>query len=199
MITTEIISKIKMVAPGTFLRRALDDILKARFGALIVLLDDMREQEKILEGGFYIGANFSPEKLYELAKMDGAIILDETVSRILAANVQLAPDPTIPTIEALKSMQPVDSLKIACLLGRNVSSEPDIHDIQVRPRGFRLLQNVAKIPPSTVKNVVDRFKDIVSLGQADAANLMEVEGIVEKRAKAIIEGIRFIRNKSIYS
>ena len=72
----ELIDRIKRVAPGTLLRQALDDILKAEFGALIVFLDDIREQETTLRGGFYIGASFSPEKLYELAKMDGAIILD---------------------------------------------------------------------------------------------------------------------------
>ncbi|MGD9365708.1 MAG: DNA integrity scanning diadenylate cyclase DisA [Desulfobacteraceae bacterium] len=99
MIHSELIPKIKMVAPGTMLRRALDDILMAKFGALIVFLDDVKAQENILEGGFYIGAGFSPEKVYELAKMDGAIILDESVSRILAANVQLAPDPSLPTNE----------------------------------------------------------------------------------------------------
>lgn len=98
-IPPELIDKIKIVAPGTLLRRALDDIIMAQFGALIVFLDDIKAQENILQGGFYIGASFSPEKLYELAKMDGAIILDESVSRILAANVQLAPDPSLPTLE----------------------------------------------------------------------------------------------------
>ncbi|MEJ2642238.1 MAG: DNA integrity scanning diadenylate cyclase DisA [Desulfosarcinaceae bacterium] len=99
MIDAQMTPRIQMVAPGTRLRRALDDIVMAEFGALVVFLDDIKAQENILQGGFYIGASFSPEKLYELAKMDGAIILDEAVSRILAANVQLAPDPTIPTDE----------------------------------------------------------------------------------------------------
>ncbi len=99
MIAAQLIPKIQMVAPGTRLRRALDAIVMAEFGALIVFLDDIKAQENILQGGFYIGASFSPEKLYELAKMDGAIILDESVSRILAANVQLAPDPSLPTDE----------------------------------------------------------------------------------------------------
>jgi diadenylate cyclase len=99
MIAAQLIPKIKMVAPGTMLRRALDAIVMAEFGALIVFLDDIRAQENILQGGFYIGASFSPERLYELAKMDGAIILDEGVSRILAANVQLAPDSSLPTDE----------------------------------------------------------------------------------------------------
>jgi diadenylate cyclase len=37
--------------------------------------------------------------LYELAKMDGAIILNETGNKILLANAQLAPDPAIPSSE----------------------------------------------------------------------------------------------------
>jgi DNA integrity scanning protein DisA with diadenylate cyclase activity len=98
-IAPELIPKTKMVAPGTVLRRALDDITMAEFGALVVFLDDTKAQENILQGGFYIGTGFSPEKLYELAKMDGAIILDESVTQILAANVQLAPDPALPTNE----------------------------------------------------------------------------------------------------
>lgn len=350
-ISPELIPKIKMVAPGTVLRRALDDIIMAEFGALIVFLDDIREQENILQGGFYIGTGFSPEKLYELAKMDGAIILDENVNRILAANVQLAPDPTLPTnetgmrhraaermarqaqkfvltisrrrkvitlyyknhkhqlseinaliarishtigtveryknnldkkclrierdefldqvqliqvtdllndcigimnlleeidpyvietggegrllvlrldsvredvdalvqmlvkdyglssfsedeivqiIEKLKSIKPADHEKIAVLLGWPPTAETTLHDIAVRPRGYRLLKQMAKIPPGTVDNVVERFKDLVHLSMADEANLLEVEGIGEKRARSIIDGIQHMRNRLVY-
>ena len=57
-IATELIPKIKMIAPGTLLRRALDDIIMAGFGALIVFLDDIKEHEAMLQGGFYIGRAF---------------------------------------------------------------------------------------------------------------------------------------------
>ena len=347
----ELIPKLKMVAPGSLLRRALDDIIKADFGALIVFLDDIKEQENLLHGGFYIGTNFSPEKLYELAKMDGAIILDESVSRILAANVQLSPDPSIPTnetgmrhraaermarqtskfvltisrrrkmitlyykghkhqisdintlitrisqtlytieryktnlsskslgiegdefldrvqlvqvtdlindclgiinllveiepyvletgseghlpfmrlksikdevdlimqlfvkdyccqtcsdakvaeiIDQLKEGPPADHEKIAGLLGWSATGETNVFDLSVRPRGYRLLKQVAKIPPATADRVVERFGDFVNLSRADEATLLEVDGIGGKRAKTIIEGIQHMRNRSIY-
>ncbi|WP_319521733.1 DNA integrity scanning diadenylate cyclase DisA [uncultured Desulfosarcina sp.] len=350
-IAPELIPKIKMVAPGTVLRRAPDDITMAEFGALIVFLDDIEEQENILQGGFFIGTGFSPEKLYELAKMDGAIILDESVARILAANVQLAPDPTLPTnetgmrhraaertarqtqkfvltisrrrkvitlyyknhkhqlkeintliarisqtvgtverykndldkkclrierdefldqvqliqvtellndcvgimnlleeidpyvietgseghllvlrlnsvredvdtlarlfvkdysfnaltdddiapvIEKLKSVKPADHEKIAGLLDWPSAAEATLHDINVRPRGYRLLKQMAKIPPGTADKVVDQFKDLVRLGMADEAALLEVEGIGEKRARSIVEGIQHMRNRIVY-
>lgn len=99
MLNAEFLQKIKIVAPGTLLRSALDDMVMANLGALICFLDDVKPKGDMLQGGFYIGSNFSPQKLYELAKMDGAIILDEGVSRILAANVHLTPDNTLPTTE----------------------------------------------------------------------------------------------------
>jgi len=350
-IAPELITKIKMVAPGTVLRRALDDIIMAEFGALIVFLDDISEQENILQGGFYIGTGFSPEKLYELAKMDGAIILDENVTRILAANVQLSPDPTLPTnetgmrhraaertarqtqkfvltisrrrkvitlyyknnkhqikdintliarisqtigtveryknnldkkclrierdefldqvqliqvteilndcigimnlleeidpyvietgeegrllvlrldsvredvdalgqllvkdygfnsftddqvaqiIEKLKSVKPADHEKIAVLLGWPSMAETALHDIAVSPRGYRLLKQVAKIPPGTMEKLVEQFKDLAHLSMSDEDTLLEVEGIGEKRARSIIAGIQHMRNRLVY-
>lgn len=94
-----LLSKIKMLAPGTKLRRALDDILKAKFGALILFADDIQKYENILQGGFRFDINFAPEKIYELAKMDGAIIMDQEASKIWGANIHLVPDPSIPTAE----------------------------------------------------------------------------------------------------
>ena len=42
-----------------------------------------------------LGLPFRPQLLYELAKMDGAIIVNADLSRLAYANVQLMPDPTI--------------------------------------------------------------------------------------------------------
>ncbi len=94
-----LLSKIKLLAPGTKLRKALDDILKAKFGALILFADEIEKHESILQGGFRFDIIFSPEKLYELAKMDGAIILDQEGTKILGANIHLVPDSSIPTSE----------------------------------------------------------------------------------------------------
>jgi len=90
--------ELKKVAPGTRLREALDMILAAGTGALIVIGDEGAVME-LCNGGFHIDTPFTPQRLFELAKMDGAIILDQNVERVLRANVHLVPDATLPTSE----------------------------------------------------------------------------------------------------
>lgn len=94
----ELLKVLRAVAPGTPLREGLENILSAKTGGLIVI-GDSPEVMKIIEGGFAINADFSPARLYELAKMDGAIILNKDVRKILAANTQLVPDQNIPSSE----------------------------------------------------------------------------------------------------
>jgi diadenylate cyclase len=87
------------VAPGTQLRDGLERILRGSTGALIVLGYD-HIVEGICTGGFALDVEFSSTRLRELAKMDGAIVLDSTHWRIVRAAVHLVPDPTIPTEES---------------------------------------------------------------------------------------------------
>ena len=86
------------VAPGTPLREGIDRILQASKGALVVI-GDGPEVLNICSGGFLLDAAFSPQRLSELAKMDGAIILAGDASRIARANVHLVPNPNVPTSE----------------------------------------------------------------------------------------------------
>jgi diadenylate cyclase len=86
------------VAPGQPLREGLDRILQANMGALIVV-GDGPEVLNICSGGFLLDAEFTPQRLSELAKMDGAIILSPDASRIARANVHLVPNPKVPTSE----------------------------------------------------------------------------------------------------
>ena len=92
---------LKLVAPGTPLREGLENILKARTGALIVI-GDTKEVMELVDGGFYINEEYSPARIYELAKMDGAIVLGKDMKRILYANAELVPDRAIPTQETGK-------------------------------------------------------------------------------------------------
>jgi diadenylate cyclase len=87
------------VAPGTVLREGLERILRGRTGALIVLGSD-KTVDAISTGGFSLDVPFSATGLRELAKMDGAIILDPDASLIASAAVHLMPDPTIATEES---------------------------------------------------------------------------------------------------
>jgi diadenylate cyclase len=89
---------LRLVAPGSALREGLDRILQARMGALLVI-GDSPPVLTICSGGFLVDAEFTPQRLSELAKMDGAIILAADASRIARANVHLVPDPDIPTNE----------------------------------------------------------------------------------------------------
>lgn len=93
-----IYENLKMLSPGTDVREGLENIVRARTGALIVI-GDSKEVLDIINGGFYINSEFTPAHLYELAKMDGAIILSKDAKHILYANVQLVPDPYIQSRE----------------------------------------------------------------------------------------------------
>lgn len=87
-----------MVAPGTPLREGFDRILQSGMGALIVV-GDGPDVLNICSGGFLLDAAYSPQRLSELAKMDGAIVLASNASRIARANVHLVPKPNVPTSE----------------------------------------------------------------------------------------------------
>lgn len=90
---------VARLAPGTGLRDGLERILRGRTGALIVLGHD-ENVEAICDGGFSLDVRYAATRLRELCKMDGAVVLSTDGSRIVRANVQLVPDPSIPTDES---------------------------------------------------------------------------------------------------
>lgn len=94
----DVLDLLKMVAPGTVLREGLDNILKAKTGALIVISENDNVMN-LVDGGFKLDQDFTPATIYELSKMDGAIIVSKDLKKILMANVQLVPDHTIKTLE----------------------------------------------------------------------------------------------------
>ncbi len=89
---------LRMVAPGTPLREGLENILRAKTGALIVLATTPEVME-LVEGGFNLDSEYSPSALYELAKMDGAIVLSANGKKIVKANAQLIPSSTMQSSE----------------------------------------------------------------------------------------------------
>ena len=92
-------STLAAVAPGSELRDGLERILRGNTGALIVLGYD-RLVASLCTGGFDLDVGFSATRLRELAKMDGAVVVDSSVGRIRKAAVQLVPDPSIETVES---------------------------------------------------------------------------------------------------
>jgi len=116
---------LKKISPGTSLRDGLNDILRGRMGALIVISNS--NSSNLFEGGFKVNCKFSPRRLAELAKMDGAIILSEDFKKILFANTLLVPDRTLSTVEtgtrhqtAERVAKQIDGLVIAVSERRRV-------------------------------------------------------------------------------
>ena len=96
--TPELLGALETIAPGTELRQAIDDVIRSHEGALIVI-GDPDALSFLYSGGMRLDLPFTPQLLYELSKMDGAIVVDSRVSKLAYANVQLMPDPTIPSNE----------------------------------------------------------------------------------------------------
>jgi len=92
------------VAPGTPLRDGLERIVRGRTGGLVIMGFDPLVAS-LCTGGFVLDVEFSSTRLRELAKMDGAIVIDTAaagnpVGRIVRAAVQLVPDPAVETVES---------------------------------------------------------------------------------------------------
>ena len=90
---------LKLIAPGTPIRDGLENILRARTGALLLITDSEEVLNEVVDGGFFINEDYTSSKLYELAKMDGAIVLSGDLKKILYANAQLIPSHEIVTLE----------------------------------------------------------------------------------------------------
>jgi len=86
------------LAPGTPLREALDSIVELGNGGLILIADE-EQAKQVVQSGFRIDAEFTPQRLVELAKMDRAVVIDPRLRKILYANAYLVPDPEIPSEE----------------------------------------------------------------------------------------------------
>lgn len=97
-ISKEMQQTLKMVSPGSELREGIDNILNAKTGALIVIGDDA-DTDRLCDGGFLLNIPFTPNHVYELAKMDGALVLSSDGKRIRYANVHINPDAAIETVE----------------------------------------------------------------------------------------------------
>src|SRR3954451_10905432 len=175
------IEALAAVAPGTPLREGLDRILQASMGALVVV-GDGPDVLAICSGGFLLDAEFSPQRLSELAKMDGAIVLAADASRIARANVHLVPNPNVPTSETGTRHRTAErvarSIKVPVISVSqrmnviSVYAADDKHEIEPVPR----VVNRANQAVQTLERYKARL-DEVSLGLAT----LEIEDLVTLR------------------
>jgi len=144
---------IRATAPGTALRRALDMIIAAQLGALICIGD---ADAVIASGtdGFPIDISFTANRLFELSKMDGAIVIDGALARILRANFHLDPDPTLATTET--GMRHRTAARMSLLTNSlviSVSERRQVATIYVRGKGFEL-RTVGEIMTTVSQQIV---------------------------------------------
>jgi diadenylate cyclase len=175
------------VAPGTPLREGLDRIVRAKMGALVVV-GDGGDVLAISSGGFLLDAPFSPQRLSELAKMDGAIILASDATRIARANVHLVPDPQIQTSETGTRHRTAE--RFARHLGNvpviSVSEEMSVLTVYVG-NSKHVLQEIPRLldKASQALQTLGRYKDRLDEGIASLSAL-EVEDLVTLRDVALV-------------
>jgi len=127
-IDEKLVEALQMVAPGTVIRQAIDNIVRARTGVLLVFADE-QDVKPMISGGIDIDVELQPMILYELAKMDGAILLNRDGTRITHANIQLMPDASIESQEtgtrhrtAERVAKQIEALCISISAARDVVS-----------------------------------------------------------------------------
>ena len=180
----ELSAALDLVAPGTDLREGIENIIRAHNGALIVVTHPRKlERLGIISGGMKIGLEFTPMRLYELAKMDGAIVVSPDISAIHYANVQLNPDPNLESSEtglrhraAQRTAQQTGDLVIA------VSERRRVVSLYQGPYGPHILEDIgvvlskANSALATLEKFTSRLRD-----EARILTVHEYEGTVTLR------------------
>ncbi len=194
---------LKLVAPGTEFRQGLDNILKAKTGALIVV-GDSKEVMDIVDGGFTINEDYSSSKLYELAKMDGAIVLSSDLKKILLANTQLIPLHTIETMEtgtrhrtAERAAKQTGALIISISQRRNI--------ITLFKGNFRyVIEDTAKVLTSANQalQTVEKYKTVFDnklniLNEYEFNDIVTLDNVITsiQRAEMVMKVVAEVQNK----
>lgn len=177
---------LRLVAPGTPLREGIDRILQASMGALIVV-GDGPDVLGICSGGFLLDAEFTPQRLSELAKMDGAIILASDGTRVARANVHLVPDPDIPTSETGTRHRTAErvsrQIEVPVI---TVSEEMQVVSIHYQGRK-KTLEPIPRVLARSDQalQILGRYKSRLD-GVSGALSALEVEDLVTVRDVATV-------------
>jgi diadenylate cyclase len=180
----ELSDALELVAPGTELRDAIENVIRAHNGALIVVSHPEKlERLALISGGMKLGLQYAPMRLYELAKMDGAIVVSPDIRVIHYANVQLSPDPTLESeetgmrhIAAHRTAQQTGDLVIA------VSERRRVVSLYQGPYGPYILEDIgvalskANSALATLEKFTSRLRD-----ETRILTIHEYEGTVTLR------------------
>lgn len=182
------------VAPGTPLRDGIDRIVRAKMGALVVISDEPRVLE-ICSGGFLLDAEYTPQRLSELAKMDGAIILTSDGTRIARANVHLVPDPTVPTSETGTRHRTAERVALS-LDVPVISVSEEMSVINIYAGGVRKpLQDISRLldRANQALQTLERYREKLD-DATSALTSLEVEDVVTQRdVQAVVQRGEMVR------
>ena len=198
---------LRLIAPGTPIRDGIENILRAKTGALLLITDNNDVIKEIVDGGFTINEDYTSSKLYELAKMDGAIILSGDLKKILFANAQLIPSREIETREtgtrhrtAERTAKQTGELVISISQRRNIitifkgNNRYILEDTDVvlnkANQGVQTLERYKKVFDSKLSILNEyEFNDIVTLDNVISViqRAEMVKRIVEEIKKKIYE------------
>lgn len=183
--TKEFSDILKLISFGTPLRSAIEKIARAKTGALIVMGNE--DVLKIVKGGFYIDCKFTPNRVAELAKMDGAIILNNKLSRILYAATLLVPDPEVKTTETGSRHQSAErTAKQTNQLTIAVSQRTGNITVYYGNIKYQLkqLEDLLSRTRATLNNL-EKYRKVVD-NLASKLNMLEIIGLSEVYDIALI-------------
>jgi DNA integrity scanning protein disA len=193
-----------ILAPGTPLRSAIDRVQEASLGAIVVL-GDPSDLSGIIRGGFKLNTPYTPQKLYELSKMDGGIILSEDIKTIYGANIQLQPNSNIKTDESGTRHQSAHRVakqtgnlvitvserrnKITIYKGEFRYTLHDIGDLLVKSsQAMTALEKYAvAISKNLINLTVSEFDNMVTL--YDIVEIIRMYGLLFRMSDELIEYI----------
>lgn len=192
-----LLAALRLAAPGTQLRAGIERIIQARMGALIVVGAGPAVLS-VCSGGFLLDAEFTPPRLSELAKMDGAIILADDCGRIVRANVHLVPDPNIPTSETGTRHRTAErvarQIEVPVITVSEDRSEVAIHIGGIKQPIEPTARVLARADQAL--QILERYKarlDAVS----GALSALEIEGLVTLRdAASVLQRAEMVRRIS---
>jgi diadenylate cyclase len=184
-----------MVAPGTLIRQAIDNVVRAKTGALFVFADE-EDVRPMISGGIDIDVELSPMILYELAKMDGAILLDSAGGHIIHANVQLMPDASIESQEtgtrhrtAERVAKQIGALCISISAARDVVTIY-VSDIRYIMEQIRVILNKANQALQTLEKFKSRLNQVstslAALEFEDAVTLYDVLSVLQRSEMVLV-------------
>jgi diadenylate cyclase len=90
-----------------------------------------------------------------------------------------------------------DDLLDAERIAEILAYDGDELDKAVTPRGYRLLSRIPRLPASVIERLVERFGTLPRVMEATIAELDQVEGVGETRARSIQDGLRRLAEASL--